>query len=193
MTMKYISILSGLAVILVTAGCSKDEQVFEEPYQEGREPLGIKIDPAQVPVPASGNPGAEVTVKGTGMLKYKEDLVFMFNGEQAEITEVTDSEIRARVPDYASTGVTSVAVGDIVVFGPEFTVTGRIRIDPTFRPIAGTNELVDQVLKMPDGKLFLVGDFTNYDNKGVVRPINRIVRAFPDGTYDPSFRSGRGA
>src|SRR3546814_9103759 len=46
---------------------------------------------------------------------------------------------------------------------------------------------------MPDGKHFVLGRFTNYDNKGIVRPLNRIVRTFPDGTYDPSFRTGKGA
>lgn len=181
-----------LAAVVSLPGCGEEEQLFEEPYPQGKEPLGIKIDPAQAPHPASGTPGTIVSIKGTGMLEYKDKLVFMFNGEQAEIVEVSDTEVKAKVPDYASTGITSVAVDDIIVFGPEFTVTGYIKTDPTFRATAGTNinSTVEQAVKMPDGKLFMVGSFINYDNKGIVRPINRIVRTFPDGTYDPSFRTG---
>src|SRR5690606_9713327 len=118
---------------------------------------------------------------------------FRFNGEEADIVEVTDSGIKAVVPDYASSGVTSISVGDRVVFGPIFSVDGLLSIDPTFRAVNGTNGGILQRMVTDDGKIFFVGDFTNYDNKGVIRPINRIVRTFQDGTYDASLRSGRGA
>lgn len=190
MTKSYIYITFAMLLMLGAQGCSEKEQIFEEPYPAGKEPLGIKVDPAQTPQPATGTPGTVVSIKGTGFLEYKDKLVFMFNGEPAEIVEVSDTEVKAKVPDYASTGVTSVAVDDIIVFGPEFTVTGYIKLDPTFRPTAGTNGIVERVVKMPDGKMFMVGNFTNYDNKGIVRPINRIVRTFSDGSYDPSFRAG---
>src|SRR3546814_153450 len=127
------------------------------------------------------------------MLEYQDKLVFMFNGQPAEIVEVSETGVKAKVPDFASTGVTSVAVEDVIVFGPEFTVEGFIQLDPTFRATAGTNAQVKRVVTMPDGKHFVLGRFTNYDNKGIVRPLNRIVRTFPDGTYDPSFRTGKGA
>ncbi|QEC54004.1 DUF5008 domain-containing protein [Anseongella ginsenosidimutans] len=127
------------------------------------------------------------------MLEYKDNLVFMFNGEPAEIMEITETGVTAKVPDFASTGVISVSVEDVIVFGPEFTVTGFIKLDPTFRATAGTNNRVERVVPMPDGKMFVLGHFNNYDNKGIVRPLNRIVRTFSDGTYDPSFRTGNGA
>lgn len=193
MIKKYAYIACSLLVVLGFQGCSKEDEIFEEPYQQGREPLGIKIDPTQVPQPAAGTPGTVVNITGTGMLEYQDKLTFMFNGEPAEIVEVTETNVKVKVPDFASTGVTSVAVDDVIVFGPDFTVEGYIRLDPTFRATAGTNRWVDKAVKMPDGKQFIVGGFTNYDNKGIIRPINRIARTFSDGTYDPSFRSGSAA
>src|SRR3546814_10602654 len=82
MIKKYVYIACGLLLVLSGPGCSKDEQVFEEPYKQGKEPLGIKIDPTQVPQPAAGNPGTVVSIKGTGMLQYPDKLVFMFHGQQ---------------------------------------------------------------------------------------------------------------
>src|SRR5690606_28731009 len=111
----------------------------------------------------------------------------------AQITSITDTEIKATVPDNASTGIISLTVNDVVVFGPKFDVVGKVNLDPTFQATRGANGDVAVVYPTPDGKLMMVGGFTNYDNKGIIRPINRIVRTFPDGTYDASLRTGKGA
>src|SRR5690606_1017833 len=166
---------------------------FSEPYGEGKEPLGIKIDASQVPVPERGLPGTEVTFKVSGLIPYKDELIFRISGEDAEVLQVTDNDIKVKVPPFASTGVVSISVGEVVVFGPRFTVTGKVQIDPTFQAIRGANGTVSNVLFTQDGKQIFVGGFTNYDNKGIIRPINRIVRTFPDGTYDASLRIGNGA
>ena len=173
--------------------CSKRGDEFEEPYGPGKEPLGITVNRNQTPAPQSGLPGTEVTINASGLLPYREDLVFRFNGEVAEIVEVTDGQIKVVVPDFASTGITSISIGDVVIFGPRFTVTGKINLDPTFNVAQGTNSIVSKVLHTNDSRMIVVGGFTNYDNKGIIRPINRIARAFADGTYDASLRSGTGA
>lgn len=175
------------------SSCQQKEEMFSEPYEEGKAPLGIVMNPAQVPVPASGLPGVTLTVKATGLAPYKDRLVFRINGEPAPIVEITDTEIKATVPDNASTGIVSLSVDDVVVFGPKFDVVGKVNLDPTFQATRGANGQVSYVYPTPDGKQLLVGNFTNYDNKGIIRPINRIVRTFPDGTYDASLRTGRGA
>jgi len=172
--------------------CNK-EMVPVEPYGPGKEPLGITLNRNQTPTPASGLPGTEVTINASGLLPFREELVFRFNGELAQIVEVTETQIKVIVPDFASTGVTTVSVGDVVVFGPKFSVAGKINLDPTFNAPRGTNGRVDRVIWTEDGRMLVVGDFTNYDNKGVIRPINRIARAFSDGSYDASLRSGSGA
>ncbi|WP_257667481.1 DUF5008 domain-containing protein [Parapedobacter tibetensis] len=193
--MKPIYLYTLLTIGILGAclwSCSKEE-VLEEPYGTGKVPLGIEVNQNQAPSPASGLPGTEVTINAYGLLPFREELIFRFNGEQAEIVDVTDSQIKVVVPDYASTGVTIISIGDVVVFGPQFSVTGKISIDPTFNVTRGTNGGVEQVIHTNDGRMLIVGAFTDYDNKGVIRPINRIARAFSDGTYDASLRSGRGA
>lgn len=187
---RFFRVTLGAVLLL---GCGKDDESFEEPYGEGKPPLGIVMDPTQTPVPATGLPGTEVRISATGLPEYENRLVFRFNGEEAEITDVDESGLTAIVPDYGSSGVTSVSVGDIVVFGPAFEVTGKIRVDPTFQAVNGANGPVYHVLDLEDSKRLMVGEFTNYDNKGVINPINRIVRTFSDGGYDASLRSGRGA
>ena len=181
-----------MAAVFIAA-CQQKEDMFTEPYEEGKAPLGIVMNPAQTPIPASGLPGATVTVKATGLEAYKDQVVFRINGEPAQITSITDTEIKATVPDNASTGIISLTVNDVVVFGPKFDVVGKVNLDPTFQATRGANGDVAVVYPTPDGKLMMVGGFTNYDNKGIIRPINRIVRTFPDGTYDASLRTGKGA
>jgi len=173
--------------------CTKSAEQFSEPYPEGKAPLGISIDRAQIPSPASGTPGTTVKIAAKGLLPYKDQIIFRFNGEEAEISEVTENGISVIVPDFASTGITSISVGDVVTFGPQFTVNGKIKIDPTFTATQGTNGAVGQIYFTEDEKMIVIGGFTNYNNKGVVRPINRIARAFLDGTYDAGLRSGLGA
>ncbi len=181
------------AFLVLAVGCGKEDEVFEEPYGTGKSPLGIVINTTQVPVPASGVPGTELSIKATGLVPYKDQLVFRINGEVASVKEVTESGITVTVPDNASSGVISISVDDKVVFGPIFKVTGYLSVDPTFRATFGTNGAVNKRLVTSDGKVILVGGFTNYDNKGLLRPINRIVRTFADGTYDASLRTGKGA
>lgn len=181
------------AILLLVAACSKKKEDFSEPYGQGKNPLGIVINSTQTPVPESGLPGTEVTIKATGLLPYKDKLIFRINGEDAIVKEVTESGIRAMIPNTASTGVISISVDDKVVFGPVFKVTGYLALDPTYRGNAGANGAVFQRLVTSDGKVILVGSFNNYDNKGVLRPMNRIVRTFTDGTYDASLRSGKGS
>ncbi|WP_051691924.1 DUF5008 domain-containing protein [Pedobacter borealis] len=193
--MKKIKFI--LAIIALIAigfqGCKKAEEVLPDPYADAKASLGVAISQTDVPVPAIGLVGTTVTVKASGFDKYKDQLSFMFNGEKAEVVNVTATEITVKVPEFGSTGVTSIAIGDQLFIGPTFTVTGLIQIDPTFKATAGTNDYVSQVYEMLDGRDIVVGNFTNFDNKGGVVSINRIARTSSDGEYDRTFRTGKGA
>jgi len=189
---KYISLSMILATALIS-GCKEKEASFDDPYQGGIAPLGIKIDRQQIPVPAVGMAGTVITFKATGLMPHKDKIQFLFNGEKAEITEITETGIKAKVPGRASSGVTSFVIDGQLVFGPNFTVTGFVKKDPTFKVVAGTNGPVDKIYQLAGGNLLLLGGFTNYDNKGIVKPINRIARIFPDGTWDRSLLSGSAA
>jgi hypothetical protein len=188
---KYIIIL-GLAALIIQS-CKKNKEVFEDPYGGGKPPLGVVLSPGATPNPAAGGPGTIVTFKASGLLPYKDKLKFMFNGEPGQITEVTESTIKVKVPDFGSTGITSVSIDDQLVLGPQFKVNGLINIDPSFRATAGANGTVSQVYALPDGRNLVLGYFTNYDNKGIITPLNRIVRTSSDGEFDRTFRTGKAA
>lgn len=186
----FIGFMLGLFLMV---SCREETRFFGEPYTEGEPGIGIAIDRTQAPVPASGEPGTEVFVKASGLMPYRDRLTFRINGEKAEIQEVTEEGIKAVVPTFASTGITSVSVDNIVVFGPEFDVEGKVRLDPTFVATGGVNGVASEVFFTDDGRMLVVGEFTDYNNRGTVRPINRIASAFLDGAYDTGFRSGTGA
>ena len=44
-----------------------------------------------------------------------------------------------------------------------------------------------------NGRLLLIGQFSDYEHKGVVKPINRIVMTSKDGEMDRTLLSGKGA
>ncbi|WP_343524646.1 DUF5008 domain-containing protein [Pedobacter sp.] len=193
--MKKIKLIFAIITLMAFGfqGCKKADDVIPDPYADAKSPLGVSISQTDVPVPAAGIVGTSVVFKASGFDQYKNQLTFMFNGEKAEVVSVTATEITVKVPESGSTGVTSIAIGDQLFIGPTFTVTGLIKIDPTFKAIAGTNGFVSQVYEMIDGRNIVVGNFTNFDNKGGVVPINRIARTSLDGEYDRTFRTGRGA
>ncbi len=189
---KYMLIVFFLCS-LVIQGCKKEEELGSDPYADGKAALGIGISQTLLPVPAEGIVGTTVTVKATGLLPYKDQLSFMFNGEKAQVLSVTATEITVKVPDAGSTGITSIAIGDQLILGPQFTVTGIIKNDITWKATAGTNGYVSQFYEMLDGRALVIGAFNNYDNKGIITNINRIARTSLDGDYDRTFRTGRGA
>ncbi|GAA4211441.1 hypothetical protein GCM10022289_40540 [Pedobacter jeongneungensis] len=189
---KYILTVFFL-ISLTIQGCKKGEELGAEPYGSGKEPLGITISQTAPPTPAEGIVGTTVTVKATGLLPYKDQLTFMFNGEKAEVVNVTATEITVKVPDAGSTGITSIAIGDQLILGPQFTVSGIIKNDITWKATSGANNFVSQFYEMVDGRAIVIGSFSNYDNKGFITPINRIARTSLDGDYDRTFRTGKGA
>lgn len=63
-------------------------------------------------------------------------------------------------------------------------LNGNGLVDPTFDPGLGPNNSVLGIKVQPDGKLLIVGAFTQYRN--VPRP--GIVRVLPDGSLDPTFQ-----
>ena len=189
---KYMLIVFFLCS-LVIQGCKKEEELGEDPYAEGKAPLGITISQTLLPVPSEGIVGTTVTVQVKGLMPFKDKLTFMFNGEKAEVLSVTESTIVVKVPEAGSTGITSIAIGDQLILGPQFIVSGLIKNDITFKATAGTNGYVSQFYEMIDGRALVLGGFNNYNNNGFITPNNRIVRTSLDGDYDRTFRTGRGA
>lgn len=194
MTMrKFTYILAFVFAALMVQSCKKETENYADPYSDGKSPLGIEISRTVAPVPAEGDPGTSVTFQAKGLVPYKDKLVFMFNGEVAEVTAVTETSITVKVPDFGSSGVTTIAVDDQLVVGPRFTVNGIIKIDPSFKATSGTNNYVNTVYKLVDGRNLVLGAFTNYNNSGTITPLNRIVRTSSDGELDRTFRARKGS
>ncbi|MBK6753652.1 MAG: delta-60 repeat domain-containing protein [Flavobacteriales bacterium] len=61
-------------------------------------------------------------------------------------------------------------------------------LDAGFNTVVGANGLVAAMVRQPDGKIVITGDFTQYN--GIAR--NRIARLNTDGTLDAAFNPGTG-
>lgn len=195
MKLKYTGLLIVLAGLLISS-CKKQTTVFDNPYANAKSPLGIVTDPQQIPVPASGAAGIQVSITATGLVDYYKAgrLKFLFNGSEGHIESVTATGIVVTVPIKGSSGVTAFVVDGQLVFGPIFTVIGKVNIDPTYVNTIGTNGTVYKFFPIPlTTQIMVLGDFTNYAGAGTVQPTRRIVRTFPDGSWDRSFLIGAGA
>src|SRR5258708_1948798 len=62
-------------------------------------------------------------------------------------------------------------------------------LDPSFNPASGANDPINAMARQPDGRIVIVGSFTEFD--GTSR--NRIARLNADGSLDSSFDPGSGA
>jgi uncharacterized delta-60 repeat protein len=181
-----------LFFLLLMIACKKDNKVYDDPYAGGKKPLGVVMS-TDLPAPSEATPGVTIFFKGTGLLPHKDSIHFNFNGQPGEILSVDSTGVQVKVPGTASTGVTSVTIGDQIFFGPVFKVKGNLEIDNNFKVVIGTNGTVYDVHRFSDGRLLMIGQFSDYEHKGVVKPINRIVMTSKDGEMDRTLLSGRGA
>lgn len=64
----------------------------------------------------------------------------------------------------------------------------QVNVDPFFNQGSGANGTVLSSVLLPGARAVIAGSFTNYNGYSA----NRIARLNPDGTFDPSFRTGTG-
>src|SRR5437764_4265934 len=79
-------------------------------------------------------------------------------------------------------------LGSSVIAAPTPTPTPHL-VDASFVPAPGTNDAVNVVIPQPDGKVIVVGRFTQANNVGR----NRIARFNFNGSLDTGFDPGTGA
>jgi uncharacterized delta-60 repeat protein len=102
----------------------------------------------------------------------------------------------------ADAAVNAVALqdGKILVGGAFTTINGSPRrglarlnangtVDNTFQTGFGANGAVQDILLLENGKILIVGDFTQYNGQAA----GRVARLNADGTLDTTFHSGSGA
>lgn len=180
-----------ILLLLLAYSCRQKDETFQNPYEGGKSPLGIKFS-NEPPAVTTAPPGTIVSFKITGLQPYRNQAVFSFNGQPAQVMELDSQHINVKVPDLASTGNVQVVVGDQIFYGPVFNVAGKIEKDITFHVTTGTNGPVNKMEELPDGRFLMVGGFTNYENKGVVNPLNGIIVISRSGELDRSMLFGRG-
>lgn len=179
-------------VLWMCMACKKENKSFPDPYAGGRQPLGVSLS-TDPPTPGDGAPGTVIRFKASGLIPHQDSISFNFNSEAGEIVSVDSTGIQVRVPETASTGVSSITIGDQIFFGPVFSVKGKLEVDPNFKVVTGSNNRITDVYQYSDGRLLFTGHFSDFDRKGVVKPLNRIVLTSRDGEVDRTLLSGRGA
>ncbi|MCD2422686.1 DUF5008 domain-containing protein [Niabella pedocola] len=100
----------------------------------------------QMPVPLQGQAGDTVRFKVAGidtLLSINPALIeFYLNGSRATVKSVNsnDSTLTVIVPGNASSGASSMIIGDKQFYGPDFNITGWAWLDSTFNATTQKDE-----------------------------------------------------
>lgn len=181
---KTWAILCFLPLLFLACQKTKIEPV--ETYPDPPLPLVKFLDGA--PSPAIGGEGSVVTFNVSGLKGKEGQFSFFINQTEAEVVEVGESTIKVKVPANASSGGSAVLINGEYYFGPNFTVRGKITVDPLFNTAAyQANGPIQGIIKRADGTSFLIyGSFSDYKNQAsVTNKITGIAVLNADGDYLP--------
>lgn len=184
-----------LVLVLLVLGLysCKKEIIGENPYEGGKQPLGIKFG-AGVPDPETATPGSEVSVNIRGLKKFENSFKFYVNEVEAAVLSFTDSTAKIKVPDNASSGGMSVISDGQTFFGPLLRIDGKASIDGSFLVPVGSNSTIYDITRLPNANYLLTGAFDNFDNKGSAKlPIGAIAQISSQGAYVSTLNFGKGA
>src|SRR5699024_10652979 len=110
-----------------------------------------------------------------------------------DILSATDSVLKVKIPDLASSGMITLTVLKEVFAGPFFRVKGAIQIDSSFHSLPGvTGGIINRILFIPGGQCLIGGNFIDYGNSGYKNGMRGIARLNKDGSLDRSFEIGEG-
>jgi len=74
------------------------------------------------------------------------------------------------------------ATGLQLAYGPNSLAQQSLN-DPSFQPGIGADKPVNGIIKVPDGRILVGGEFTSFNNTSNAY----LVRLYPDGSIDPGF------
>lgn len=164
-------LITGIAAICFVlgaflTGCDSDDNIGDDPYGGGKEPLGIRLL-TDLPSPDRAYPGDLVTFKAKGLERWfdKEagsyDFSFYISNEKAEIVTATDTTVTVKVPESLSTGISYILLNGQVFYGPKLTVLGNVTIDRDYRLSSGVPGTVYNYLEHFDREnhFHIVGKF----------------------------------
>ena len=180
-----------IAVCLL-ASCKQSAEVFENPYSGGKAALAIKYSNSNTISPLEGAANDTVMVDIPGAAEYRDKLHFQFSGSEAEVLNISGNTVTVVVPAAGSSGATSITIGDQVFFGPQFKVLGKVIDDPYFKAQIGANNGIYDAYKLKNGSYLMVGNFTDFNNKGAVTPVKRIIETTFEGDVQRRLQLGVG-
>lgn len=170
--------------------CRKKLELGKYPYASSKEPLNVKLSTDALR-PAISAPGSTVVLSGDGFDKYKkEELLVRFNGEPAEVINATAIRLEVKVPPRASSGMITLTINKQVLPGPLHQISGPIAADALFKSFPGASGGAILAIRFQDdGKYFITGNFSDYDNSGEADGMNGMARLNSDGSLDRSFKT----
>jgi uncharacterized delta-60 repeat protein len=201
---KYrISLLVATAVCLASlmVACKKGKGLTDDPYAGGKAVLGITFI-SKTTDPDIVTAGSTLNLQVNGLMKYKDNFKLYVNEIEAEVLNYTDSTIQFKVPLVASTGSVWITSQGQSFFGPIVKIGGKVNVDATFKIVNGAgsvsgsgNTAVYDAEKLPSGRFWLTGGFSNFEQKGTEKlPNGGIVQLNPDGSYNTTdINFGKGA
>lgn len=185
-----VPLYSLMLMAALTMPSCKKESVIADPYEGGKQPLGIKFA-NELAIPETGIQGEEATFKVRGLKPFEGKFQILLNETEAEILKLTDSTVTVKVPLTASTGGITVVADGQTFFGPSFPIEGRLSIDPSFKVISGANGPIFGMIPA-DNNYLMVGAFSDFDGKAALKPVNGISMMNSQGDFQP-LMSARGA
>ena len=149
--------------IMIMVGCKKDQKIGQNPYDGGKEPLGIKFTSLRAD-PQEAAPGEVVRINIKGLKQYEGKFTFYLSDIPTQIENLTDSTIDIIVPDNVCSGIASVKYDGQYFAGPRIGVLGKTAVDVDYKTANGFDGTTLQILEHQGGHI-IVGGFTDFDNQ----------------------------
>ena len=166
---KNISIIlfAAIGFVWLFNACSKNVITGEDPYAEGKAPLGVYFEHLNRPIPAA-KPGDIVQVSLRGTKQYEKEMELFLNEQLCVLQKVTDSTVSFIVPNQVATGGIKVKIREEIYFGPKVPIDGNVYLDPAFYTANGFNGPINQLLsdRANPGNFIAVGNYKIFVNRG---------------------------
>lgn len=159
-----------LFVGILLQSCSKQQELGVNPYDGGKQPLGIVFTSYKA-YPESGRPGEIISLNVKGLAKYENQFKLLLNDVETEIVNLSDSIVDIRIPQEVSSGIVTVLLDGQIFYGPRVGVEGKAAVDTDYKIVNGFNSTVTQILPNSGGHI-IVGSFTDFE--GQATPSNII-------------------
>ncbi len=177
--------LNLIPVLVLIASCSKDDK--PNPTPAPATVTGIS--------PADGIKGTVVTITGNNFGTNPSPVQVYFNGKEAVVTSVNNTQIKARVPARAFTGKVKVRVAGTALEGPVFTyIISDVQVSTFAGSTIGYNDATGTAAQFntpaavafaADGTMY-VADHANHkirtiSPQGIVNTLAGSVAGYADG------------